>query len=51
LCGKYGVQIGDKMLKILSEEIKTEFPVTENTTFAKFFNGRGYDTLRDEIWG
>jgi HaeII restriction endonuclease len=51
LRGKYGAQIGDKMLKILSEEIKTEFPVTENTVFAKFFNGRGYDTLRDAIWG
>jgi HaeII restriction endonuclease len=50
LRGKYGAQIGDKMLKILSEEIKTEFPVTENTAFAKFFNGRGYDTLKDEIW-
>jgi HaeII restriction endonuclease len=50
LRGKYGAQIGDKMLKILSDEIKTEFPVTENTAFAKFFNGRGYDTLRDAIW-
>jgi hypothetical protein len=50
LRGKYGAQIGDKMLKILSEEIKTEFPVTENTAFVQFFNGRGYDKLKDAIW-
>ncbi len=50
LRGKYGEQIGEKMLQILSKEIKVEFPVTENIEFLKFFNGRGYDKLIDPIW-
>ena len=43
LRGKYGNEIGEKMLKILSNEIKVEFPVTENTEFLKFYNRRGYN--------
>ena len=50
LRGKYGNEIGEKMLKILSDEIKGEFPVTENTEFLKFYNGRGYDKLNDTFW-
>ena len=50
LRGKYGNEIGEKMLKILSDEIKVEFPVTENTEFLKFYNGRGYDKLNDTFW-
>ena len=38
------------MLQILAKEIKVEFPVTENTEFLKFFNGRGYDKLVDSVW-
>ena len=48
--GIYGEQIGEKMLQILAKEIKVEFPVTENTEFLKFFNGRGYDKLVDSVW-
>jgi type II restriction enzyme len=50
LRGKYGDKIGDKLLKILSDEIKIEFPVTENTEFLKFYDGRGYDKLNDTFW-
>lgn len=50
LRGKYGNEIGEKMLKILSNEIKVEFPVTENTEFLKFYNGRGYNKLTDTFW-
>ena len=50
LRGKYGNEIGEKMLKILSNEIKVEFPVTENTEFLKFYNGRGYNKLTDMFW-
>ena len=50
LRGKYGEQIGEKMLKILAKEIKVEFPITENIEFLKFFNGRDYDKLMDSIW-
>ena len=38
------------MLQILSNEIKVEFPVTENIEFMKFVNGRGYDKLIDTFW-
>lgn len=50
LRGKYGEQIGEKMLQTLSNEIKVEFPVTENIEFERFFNGRGYDKLIDNLW-
>lgn len=50
LRGKYGNEIGEKMLKILSNEIKVEFPVTENTEFLKFYNRRGYNKLNDTFW-
>ena len=50
LRGKYGEQIGEKMLQILSNEIKVEFPVTENIEFARFYKGRGYDKLTDTLW-
>ena len=50
LRGKFGNEIGEKMLKILSNEIKVEFPVTENTEFLKFYNGRGYNKLNDTFW-
>ena len=50
LRGKYGEQIGEKMLQILSNEIKVEFPVTENLEFVRFYNGRGYDKLTDALW-
>jgi hypothetical protein len=38
------------MLQILSNEIKVEFPVTENVEFVRFYNGRGYDKLTDTLW-
>ena len=50
LRGKYGEQIGEKMLQILAKEIKVEFPVTENIEFLKSFNGRSYDKLIDSVW-
>lgn len=50
LRGIYGEQIGEKMLQILSNEIKLEFPVTENVEFIRFYKGRGYDTLTDTLW-
>lgn len=50
LRGKYRESIGGKMLKILSDEIKMEFPVTENIAFLNFIKGRGYDKLNDSVW-
>ena len=50
LKGKFSETVGDKVLKNLSEEIKIEFPASDNTEFAKFYNQRGYDKLSDEFW-
>jgi HaeII restriction endonuclease len=50
LRGTYGAQIGSSLLETLAAEIKREFPVTENTAFATFFNGRGYNGLADDLW-
>lgn len=50
LRGEYSAQIGDKILQILSDEIKVEFPATDNTEFQRFYKGRRYDKLEDEFW-
>ncbi len=50
LRGKFADKIGDKMLKILSDEIKKEFPITENIAFINFYNERNYHQLNDIFW-
>ncbi|MBM2817159.1 MAG: Type restriction enzyme HaeII [Ignavibacteria bacterium] len=50
LRGKYSKPIGDKVIKNLTEEIKIEFPASDNVEFMKFFKQRGYDKLTDKIW-
>ena len=50
LKGKFAKTVGDKVLKNLSEEIKIEFPASDNDEFAKFYKQRGYDKLFDENW-
>jgi len=51
LRGKFSKSVGDKVLKNLSEEIKIEFPASDNLEFAKFYKQRGYDKLSDKLWG
>lgn len=50
LRGKFAKSIGDKVLKTLTDEIKVEFPATDNKEFLKFFKQRGYDKLTDKLW-
>lgn len=50
LRGKFAKDVGDNILKNLSDEIKVEFPASDNTEFAEFYNQRGYDKLTDEFW-
>jgi len=50
LRGKFSKTIGDNVLKKLTDEIKVEFPATDNTDFMKFYKQRGYDKLKDENW-
>jgi len=50
LRGKFGDSIGDKVLKNLIDEIKVEFPTTDNKDFLKFITDRGYTNLSDIDW-
>ena len=45
LRGKYANEIGEKMLQILTNEIKVEFPATNSTDFQDFYESRGYHLL------
>ncbi len=50
LRGKFAKNIGDKVLKNLTDEIQVEFPATDNKEFLKFIKLRGYDKLSDKNW-
>jgi len=50
LRGKFAQSIGDTVLKKLTDEIKVEFPATDNIEFLKFQQKRGYDKLNDKYW-
>ena len=50
LRGTYREEIGDTILKILSDEIKVEFPATDNAEFQRFYRGRGYHKLTSDLW-
>ncbi len=50
LRGVYSNILGDKLLKILIEEIRNEFPVSKNIKFIRFYKNRGYHKLKDKIW-
>lgn len=49
LRGQFAPLMGDKILQKLSEEIKLEFPSTDQYEFAEFFKKRGYNSL-NENW-
>ena len=48
--GKYSNQLGNKILKIISNEIELEFPATKNKDFDKFYKGRKYHKFKDKKW-
>lgn len=50
LRGKFSKIIGNKVLKILTDEIQVEFPATDNQEFVKFIIQRGYNKLTDSNW-
>ncbi|MGI9055699.1 MAG: HaeII family restriction endonuclease [Pyrinomonadaceae bacterium] len=50
LRGTFSELIGDKVLKNLSEEIKIEFPASDNTEFLTFYEQRNYDKISDDLW-
>ncbi len=50
LRGNYSKLIGNQVLKNLSDEIKIEFPASDNTEFSAFYEQRGYSSLSDDFW-
>lgn len=50
LRGSFSGIIGDNVLKNLSNEIKIEFPASDNTEFSAFYSQRGYSKLSDDFW-
>ena len=50
LRGNYSDILGDNLLKYLKNEIKVEFPATDNLDFEAFINERGYNNLNDSFW-
>ena len=50
LRGTNGKLLGDKLLKILEEEIINEFPSSEQENIGTCFKDRGYTDLQDPMW-
>jgi type II restriction enzyme len=50
LRGKFSNEIGDNLLKKLTDEIQLEFPVSNNLDFLNFTQSRGYDKIGDPEW-
>ena len=48
--GISGNIIGEKLMKILSDEIAVEFPPLEVNEFNNLYINRGYDKLTDDLW-
>lgn len=48
--GTYSSILGKTLLKYLKNEIKLEFPITDNDDFEEFISIRGYKTLYDDFW-
>lgn len=47
---KYKKELGNKILTKLANEIKVEFPTTDNNEFTAFIQERGYDKLNNIKW-
>ncbi len=50
LRGEYSYLLGEKVIAILSSEIRNEFPSIENTDYDEFKRQRGYDCLSSDFW-
>lgn len=50
LRGIYSQRMGDKVLSILANEIKSEFPSVGSDDFQKFKELRGYDKIKHDYW-
>ena len=50
LRGVYSDNLGESVIKKMTDEILVEFPATNNDEFQSFFKSRGYNVVNDELW-
>jgi HaeII restriction endonuclease len=50
LRGSFGLDIGNRVLLTLKEQIIAEFPASDNKDFTEFYEGRNYNLLTDDLW-
>jgi hypothetical protein len=50
LRGSFAIDIGDRVLLTLKEQIIAEFPASDNKDFTEFYEGRNYNLLTDDLW-
>jgi type II restriction enzyme len=50
LRGTFSVNIGNRVLLTLKEQIVAEFPASDNKDFLEFYEGRKYNLLTDDFW-
>lgn len=50
LTGQHSALLSSPLLNYLVNEIKVEFPATDNKDFEEFINDRGYSDLKDDYW-
>ena len=50
LRGTFSVNVGNRVLITLKEQIVAEFPASDNKDFLEFYEGRKYNLLTDDFW-
>jgi type II restriction enzyme len=50
LRGKFANKIGDRAMNKIANEIRVEFPATDNIELSNFMMNRGYLALQDSYW-
>jgi HaeII restriction endonuclease len=50
LRGSFAIDIGNRVLLTLKEQIIAEFPASDNKDFTEFYEGRNYNLLTDDLW-
>lgn len=50
LRGQFSKALGPKLLQTIRNELRAEFPTSDQTDFLEFFNGRNYQKIKDKNW-
>jgi hypothetical protein len=50
LRGKFGEELGERILLTLKKQLIAEFPASNSVDFNQFYEGRHYNLLTDDSW-